>query len=105
MGIPKLEGKWIEGQYSAASPLAANTTNWTKLAQQHKEKLSALSYHWVHDEPDVIAKAMVLANDRIFVAGPRDVVDEKRFWGHSNEKAFQEKMGSRLRGCGASTAA
>jgi hypothetical protein len=92
VGIPKLEGTWIEGQYSAEDPLAANVTNWTQLAKQPKEKLSALSYHWVHDQPDVVAKAMVLANDRLFIAGPRDVIDEKQFWGHSNEKAFQDKM-------------
>ena len=35
---------------------------------------------------------MVLANDRLFVAGPRDVVDEKKMWGRSNERTFQEKM-------------
>ena len=56
------------------------------------KKLTALSYHWVHDQPDVMAKAMVLANDRLFIAGPRDVVDEKQMSGRSNEKAFQEKM-------------
>ena len=39
-----------------------------------------------------MAKAMVLANDRLFLAGPRDVVDEKKMWGRSNEPVFQEKM-------------
>jgi hypothetical protein len=66
--------------------------NWKQLAQQPKEKLSALDYNWIHEEPEVMAKAMVLANDRIFIAGPRDVADEKELWGHSNEKIFQEKM-------------
>ena len=92
VGIPKLEGTWIEGRYSAENPLAAHTVNWKQLAQQPKEKLSALSYNWIHEEPEIIAKAMVLANDRLFIAGPRDVVDEKEMWGRSNEKVFQEKM-------------
>ena len=35
---------------------------------------------------------MVLVKDRLFVAGPRDVVDEKTMWGRSNEQVFQEKM-------------
>jgi len=92
VGIPSLEGKWVEGQYPIDNPLAAHTVNWKRLAQQPKEKLSALDYNWIHEEPDIIAKAMVLANDRLFIAGPRDVVDEKKMWGRSNEKVFQEKM-------------
>ena len=92
VGIPKLEGTWIKGRYSADNPLAAHTVNWKELAQQPREKLSALSYNWIHEEPPVMAKAMVLANDRLFIAGPRDVVDEKKMWGRSNDKVFQEKM-------------
>jgi len=92
VGIPKLEGTWIKGQYSAENPLAGHTVNWKQLAEQPAERLSALSYNWVHEEPDVMAKAMVLANDRLFIAGPRDVVDEKEMWGRSNEAVFQEKM-------------
>ena len=92
VGIPKIEGKWVEGKYPANNPLAAHSVNWKKLSQQPGEKLSALSYNWTHEEPDVIAKAMVVANDRLFVAGPRDVVDEKEMWGRSNETVFREKM-------------
>jgi len=92
VGIPKLEGTWIKGRYSAQDPLAAHSVDWKQLAQLPKEKLSALNYNWIHEEPDIMAKAMVLANDRLFIAGPRDVVDEKKMWGRSNEKAFQEKM-------------
>jgi hypothetical protein len=92
VGIPKLEGTWIKGKYSTENPLAAHTVNWKQLAQQPKEKLSALDYNWIHEEPEVMAKAMVLANDRLFVAGPRDVADEKELWGRSNEKVFQAKM-------------
>jgi outer membrane protein assembly factor BamB len=92
VGIPRLEGKWVEGQYPADQPLAAHTVDWKQLAQQPKEKLSALDYHWVHEEPSVMARAMVLAGDRLFVAGPRDVVDEKQMWGRSNEPLFEQKM-------------
>jgi len=92
VGIPRLEGTWIAGQYPTDNPLASNTVNWKQLALQPKEKLSALNYHWIDEEPDVMAKAMVLAGDRLFVAGPRDVVDEKTMWGRSNEQVFQEKM-------------
>ncbi len=92
VGIARLEGTWIKGKYPDNKSLAAHSVNWKRLAQQPKETLSALNYHWIHEEPDVVAKAMVLANDRLFIAGPRDVVDEKMMWGRSNEKAFQKKM-------------
>ncbi len=92
VGIPKLEGTWIKGKYPTDNPLAAHTVNWKQLAQQSKEKLSALDYNWILEEPEILAKAMVLAHDRIFIAGPRDVADEKELWGRSNERIFQEKM-------------
>jgi hypothetical protein len=92
VGIPRLEGTWIKGKYPVDNPLAAHSVNWKQLAQLPKEKLSALDYNWIIEEPEILAKAMVLANDRIFIAGPRDVADEKEFWGRSNEKIFHEKM-------------
>ncbi len=92
VGVPKLEGTWPESQYPAENPMAPNSVDWKKLAQEPKERLSALDYNWIHEEPNVMAKAMVLANDRLFIAGPRDVADEKEMWGRSNEEIFQEKM-------------
>ncbi|NOX53101.1 MAG: PQQ-binding-like beta-propeller repeat protein [Planctomycetes bacterium] len=96
VGIPRLEGKWIKGRYPTDNPLAPNSVDWKRLSQLPMEKLTALNYHWVHEEPEVIAKAMVLANERLFVAGPKDVADEKALWGRSNEKVFQEKMAEQL---------
>jgi len=92
VGIPRLEGTWIKSKYPTDNPLASNSVNWKRLAQLPKEKLTALDYNWVHEEPEILAKAMVLVNDRLFIAGPRDVADEKKLWGHSNEKIFQNKM-------------
>jgi outer membrane protein assembly factor BamB len=97
VGIPRLEGTWSESMYpiqKSQTPLASNTVDWKALAREPREKLSALDYNWIHEEPDVLAKAMVLANDRLFIAGPRDVADEKELWGRSNEKIFQDKMQS-----------
>jgi len=93
VGIPRLEGTWIKGEYPPTNnPLASNSVDWKHLATLPADKLSALDYNWIHDEPNVMARAMVLANDRIFVAGPRDVADEKQLWGHSNEQEYKEKM-------------
>ncbi|GAB6167373.1 hypothetical protein JCM19992_33730 [Thermostilla marina] len=92
VGVRSLEGQWIKGKYPATVPLAGQSVDWKKLAQLPSEQLTALDYQWIHEEPDVMARAMVLADDRLFIAGPRDVVDEKKMWGRSNEKIFQQKM-------------
>ncbi|MGM0485265.1 MAG: PQQ-binding-like beta-propeller repeat protein [Planctomycetota bacterium] len=92
VGIKRLEGKWIEGKYPADNGLAPHTVNWKQLAQQPREKLDANDYKWIEEEPEIMAKAMVLTKDCLFVAGPRDVVDEKAMWGRSQEDRFQEKM-------------
>jgi len=92
VGIARLEGRWIKGKVPADKSLAAHTVDWHALAKLPKEKLSALDYRWVHEEPPVMARAMVLAGDALFVAGPRDVVDEKQMWGRSNDPEFKKKM-------------
>jgi hypothetical protein len=92
VGIARLEGTWIEGKYADDKSLAAHTVDWKRLSQQPREKLTAVDFNWVCEEPEIMAKAMVLADDRLFVAGPRDVVDERAMWGRSNEPEFQEKM-------------
>ncbi|MBS3777573.1 MAG: PQQ-binding-like beta-propeller repeat protein, partial [Bacteroidales bacterium] len=93
VGIPSLEGdNWPEGKYDTDNGLAAHTVNWKKLDAMPKEKLTALDYNWEMLRPDIMARAMVLAGDKLFLAGPKDIVDEKEMWGRSNEKAFQEKM-------------
>jgi len=92
VGIARLEGTWIKGETPDDKSLASNSVNWHALAKLPKEKLCALQFNWLHEEPDVMARAMVLAGDTLFVAGPRDVVDEKAMWGRSQEQAFQQKM-------------
>ncbi len=92
VGIPSLEGKWTKSTHPADKSLAANSVDWKQLSQNPRERLSALDYNWVHEEPAIMARAMVVANDKLFVAGPCDIVDEKAMWGRSNEKAFRQKM-------------
>ncbi len=94
VGQPRLEGsRWPKARYSPTdNPLASNSVNWHQLSKLPTDKLTALDYNWLHEEPDVMAKAMVLANDKLFIAGPRDVADEKDLWGRSNEKVYQQKM-------------
>ena len=77
-------------------PLPPNTVDWTTLDAWPREKLTALNYHWEIDQPDILVRAMVLADDKLFVAGPRDVFDEKEMWGRSNEEIFKEGINEQM---------
>lgn len=92
VGGGRLEGGWTPSERPNDGSLAAGSVNWHALSALPFEKLSALDYGWINEEPSILARAMVLANDRLFIAGPRDVVDEKRMWGLSNDETFQAKM-------------
>jgi len=68
------------------------SVDWKKLAAMPTEQLTALDYNWQIEHPPMLVRAMVLADDTLFVAGPPDVVDEKQMWGRSNEPLFRKKM-------------
>lgn len=51
-------------------------------------EISANEFQWRHENPSLQARAMVLANETLFVAGPPDVVDEEEIFG----KPFQDEV-------------
>ena len=83
--------------YSAAKQAqegkaVGSSVTWKKLAEQPEEKLTRLAFNWKVAHPPLLVRAMALANDTLFVAGPPDLVDEKAMWGRSNEPVFHQKM-------------
>jgi hypothetical protein len=92
VGIPSLEGKWIKRQYDTKDELAAHTVDWKSLDTLPKERLTALDFNWEILQPGIMARAMVVADDKLILAGPKDVVNEKAMWGRSNEAIFKQKM-------------
>jgi len=69
-----------------------NTVNWKNRAKLSEPELSAVYRKWIIDKPQLIAKAMVLADQTLFVAGPPDVIDEENNWGRTLEPAVQTKL-------------
>jgi len=69
-----------------------NIVNWKNRAKRPELDLSAVSRKWLVEKPDVIAKAMILADRTLFVAGPPDVVDEEEIWGRTLEPGVQAKL-------------
>jgi outer membrane protein assembly factor BamB len=46
---------------------------------------SAAGYKWLKENPPIHVRAMVLANETLFVAGPKDVVDEEQAFNNPND--------------------
>ncbi len=56
---------------------SAASSDWRARWFYSKQELSAACLQWEVDQPAVFARAMCIAGDRLFVAGPPDVVDER----------------------------
>jgi len=54
-------------------------------------KISAIDFNWRRENPPVQARAMALAGKTLFVAGPRDVVDEEDIFA----RPFDDKLTAR----------
>ena len=72
--------------------IAQNTVNWKNRAKFPESQLSAVRRKWLIEKPELIARAMVLADRTLFVAGPPDVVDEEKIWGRTLESGVQAKL-------------
>jgi len=69
-----------------------NVVNWKNRSKRPEPDLSAVTRKWILEKPELIAKAMVLADRTLFVAGPPDVVDEESIWGRTLEPEVQAKL-------------
>ena len=72
--------------------IAQNTVNWKNRAKFPESRLSAVHRKWMIEKPELIARAMVLSDQTLFVAGPPDVVDEEKIWGRTLEAGVQAKL-------------
>ncbi len=70
-----------------------DTVNWrTRADQLAPDQLTAVDYKWLKKHPPLIARAMVLSGDTLFVAGPPDLVDEKEAWGRFLDPNIRRKL-------------
>jgi hypothetical protein len=57
--------------------------NWQARATElSRAQQSAVDPEWLSEHPPLLVRAMVLADQTLFVASPPDVVDEREAWGH-----------------------
>ena len=60
--------------------------------QMSVKELSAADVKWSHDRPGLIARAMVLAGQTLFVAGPPDLLDEEAAVARRWDKEVQKQL-------------
>jgi hypothetical protein len=58
--------------------------------------LSAMNIRWSNGRPDILVRAMVLAGDRLVVAGPRDTLDEEAAVDRRFTKEVQQAIASQM---------
>ena len=74
-----------------------DTVNWrTRADQLTADERTAVGFRWLRKHPPLIAKAMVLAGQTLFVAGPPDVVDEKEAWGRFIDPPVRDELDEQL---------
>lgn len=74
-----------------------DTVNWrTRADELEPDQRTAVDFGWVNEHPPLLARAMVLAGDTLFVAGPPDVVDEKEAWGRFLEPGIRAQLDRQL---------
>jgi outer membrane protein assembly factor BamB len=52
----------------------------------------AVDFKWLQNDLPIHARAMVLANEKLFIAGPRDVVDEEEAFYNPNNNEIQTQL-------------
>ena len=70
----------------------ANASDWKVRHFFPTSYLTAAQFAWTRDQPAVIARAMAVAGETLFVAGPPDYIDEREAFYHPDDPAIQAKL-------------
>jgi outer membrane protein assembly factor BamB len=70
----------------------ASSSDWKLRHFFPTKDLSAATFQWKLDQPSIIARAMTVAGDRLFVAGPPDLVDERQAFHNPDDPAIKARL-------------
>ena len=71
---------------------SGNSSDWKLRRGFSVKDLSAVEFKWADDQPSVQARAMVLADKTLFIAGPPDVIDERRSFRLPDDEEVRAKL-------------
>jgi outer membrane protein assembly factor BamB len=83
------------------------SSDWRALTMVPRKSRNKIEYKWTIDQPSVISRAMVVAGDNIFFAGPPNLINERKSFRFPDDKevraslarqveAFEGKRGAQL---------
>jgi hypothetical protein len=70
----------------------ANSSDWRLRHFFPPENLTAAKLQWTLEQPAMIARAMTLAGNTLFIAGPPDLVDERRSFYNPDDPDVQAEL-------------
>ncbi len=70
----------------------AQKANWKMRKQFSASELTATGYHWIKTDIPLLARAMVLTNKVLFVAGPPNLVNEEEVWDNPGDPELKKKL-------------
>ncbi len=70
----------------------ASSSDWRLRSFFPIEDLSAARFQWRLDQPTLVTRAMCVAGDTLFVAGPPDLVDERRAYHQPDNPEVQAQL-------------
>jgi outer membrane protein assembly factor BamB len=78
---------------------AAPASNWAKWEPAEPGEITAVTYHWSSSNPPLLARALVLADDTLFAAGPPRVGDEQASFFSPDDAALKSGMKEQVEAC------
>ena len=68
---------------------SGNSSDWRAMAMLPRKNRNTIDYEWTIDQPSVISRAMVVAGDNIFFAGPPSLINERKSFRFPDDKEIQ----------------
>jgi hypothetical protein len=75
----------------------ASSSDWRVRYFFPTEDLTATNFRWRLDQPSLLARAMTVTGNALFVAGPPDLVDERQAYHNPDDPEVQAKLSRQAR--------
>ncbi len=85
-------GKYERAMNTRSIHMNANSSDWRLRHFFPPENLTAAKLQWTLDQPAMIARAMTVAGNTLFIAGPPDLVDERRAFHNPDDPDVQAEL-------------
>ena len=77
---------------SRSSQKNASSSDWRVRYFFPSRELTAATFQWALDHPAMIARAMTVTGDTLFLAGPQDFLDERQAFHHPDDPDVQKLL-------------